>query len=93
MNKSIMGFPMDECAVCASPYVQIHHIMYGSANRKLADHYGLTIPLCQEHHTGQQGVHFNKEMDINLKKLAQEKFDKVYGDKYTFFEVFGKNYL
>lgn len=91
MKQSIMGFPMDECAVCACPYVQYHHVMYGSANMKLADHYGLIIPLCQEHHTGQNGVHFNKQMDFNLKQLAQQKFDKEYAPL-SFFEVFGRNY-
>ncbi len=27
-----------------------HHIMYGTANRRLAEHYGLKVYLCPYHH-------------------------------------------
>ena len=79
--------------MCGSPYVQIHHCIYGVANRKLSDKYGLIVPLCQEHHTGDTGVHKNRDFDLHLKKLAQEKFNSVYGADKSFIEVFGKNYL
>lgn len=91
--KSIMGFNMNNCIVCASPYVQIHHVIYGTANRKLSDKYGLTVPLCQEHHTGQTGVHFQKEFDEQLKRLAQTKFEEVHGTREDFRRIFGKSYL
>ena len=91
--KSIIVESMDNCFVCGSPYVEVHHIMYGTANRKLSDKYGLIIPLCQEHHRGQTGVHFKRDLDIYLKKLAQEKYNSVYGTDRSFLEVFGKNYL
>lgn len=91
--KSIIVESMDNCFVCGSPYVEVHHIMYGTANRKLSDKYGLIVPLCQEHHRGQTGVHFKRDLDICLKKLAQEKFNSVYGANKSFLEVFGKNYL
>lgn len=51
-QKSIIVDCMDNCFVCSSPYVEVHHIMYGTANRKLSDKYGLIVPLCQEHHRG-----------------------------------------
>ena len=91
--KSIIVESMDNCFVCGSPYVEVHHIMYGTANRKLSDKYGLIVPLCQEHHRGQTGVHFKRDLDIYLKKLAQEKYNSVYGTDRSFLEVFGKNYL
>ena len=91
--KSIIVECMDNCFVCGSPYVEVHHIMYGTANRKLSDKYGLVVPLCQEHHTGSTGVHFKRSLDLCLKKLAQEKFDDLYGANTSFKEVFGKNYL
>ena len=91
--KSIIVDCMDNCFVCGSPYVEVHHIMYGTANRKLSDKYGLIVPLCQEHHRGQTGAHFKRSFDLFLKRLAQEKFNAVYGANKSFLEVFGKNYL
>ena len=93
MAKSIIVDCMDNCFVCGSPYTEVHHVIYGTANRKLSDKYGLVVPLCHEHHRGQTGVHFNRDFDIALKKLAQEKFNAVNGANTSFQEVFGKNYL
>ena len=91
--KSIMGYNMDNCLVCGSPYVQVHHVIYGTANRKLSDKYGLVVPLCQEHHTGQTGVHHNKKFDLFLKKEAQKKYEQNYGNGEDFKRIFGKSYL
>ena len=92
-KKSIIVDCMDSCFVCGNPYVEIHHVMYGVANRKLSDKYGLVVPLCCEHHRGDAGVHFNRSLDLHLKKLAQAKFDGLYGANTSFREVFGKNYI
>ena len=92
-TKSIIVDCMDNCFVCGSPYVEIHHCIYGTANRKLSDEYGLVVPLCHEHHTGRTGVHFNADLDLHLKKLAQEKFEALYGANKIFREIFGRNYL
>ena len=92
-TKSIIVECMDNCFVCGSPYVEIHHVIYGTANRKLSDKYGLVVPLCKEHHTGRTGVHFKHDLDIHLKKLAQEKFEALYGANTSFREIFGRNYL
>lgn len=91
--ESIMGYDMGNCMVCGSPYVQVHHVFYGTANRKLSDKYGLVVPLCQEHHTGQTGVHFNKKLDLFLKKEGQRKYEQNYGNGESFQRVFGKSYL
>ena len=93
MAKSIIVECMDNCFVCGSPYTEVHHVIYGTANRKFSDKYGLIVPLCHEHHRGQTGVHFNRDFDISLKKLAQEKFEAVYGANKSFIKVFGKSYL
>ena len=92
-KSSIIVDCMDNCFVCGSSYVEVHHIIYGSANRKLSDRYKLVVPLCHEHHRGSTGVHFKKDFDTYLKRLAQEKFEAVYGANTSFQEVFGKNYL
>ena len=90
--KSIIVESMDKCIVCCSPYVEVHHVIYGTANRKLSDKYGLVVPLCHEHHTGRTGVHFNRDFDMYLKKLAQQKFEAVYGANTRFRDIFGKSY-
>lgn len=38
------------------------------------------------------GVHFNRELDFNLKKLCQKKFEEVYPEL-EFLKIFGRNYL
>ena len=44
------------CALCGSPYVQLHHIRYGACGRKT--YMGNVIPLCKKHH---DLVHTNKK--------------------------------
>lgn len=83
-----------ECYVCrTTTNLQDHHICYGTANRKQSEKYGLKVWLCQEHHTGNTGVHFNKDLDIHLKKIAQEHFEAEIGSREDFRASFGRSYL
>jgi len=66
------------CIVCRSPYVEEHHVFYGTANRMLSEKYGLKVWLCHEHHRGATGAHFNKQLDERLKDLARRKFEETY---------------
>lgn len=92
MAKSIMQV-QKECFVCNTPFcLEKHHVIFGNANRKLSEEYGLTVWLCHEHHTGNTGVHFNKELDNMLKQYAQRVFQTTYPEK-SFRNIFGKNYL
>lgn len=91
--KSVIFKDMNHCFICGSSYVQVHHIFYGVANRKISDEYGYIAPLCAEHHTGNNGVHFNKHLDLHLKHIAQEHFEKIHGSRKCFIEKFGKSYL
>lgn len=72
--------------MCRSPYVEEHHVFYGTANRRLSDKYGLTVWLCHEHHTGNSGAHFNKALDTKLKQVAEKRFNEVY--PYNFRRLF-----
>lgn len=92
-THSIITEDMEHCLVCGNPHVQIHHCFYGTANRKMSDQYALLIPLCQQHHTGNTGVHFNKELDLQLKCKGQQAFEKHYGSREVFIKTFGRNYL
>ena len=93
MAKSIMQTEK-ECFVCGTTYgLELHHCIYGTANRKLSDKYGLTIWLCNAHHTQNgSGIHFNKDLDAHVKKLAQERFEAVHEPNTRFIDVFGRNY-
>ena len=83
-----------ECYVCGTTYnLHDHHIFFGTANRKQSEKYGMKVWLCQEHHTGRSGIHFNKDLDNHVKKLAQQKFEALYGANTSFISVFGRNYL
>ena len=93
MYRSNIQEDTDYCFVCGRYGTEIHHIFFGSANRKLSTKYGMVVGLCYNHHRGQQGVHNgNVELDRELKKMAQRRFMEIYKDE-DFLAVFGKNYL
>jgi hypothetical protein len=71
-----------------------HHIMFGTANRKKAEHYGLWCYVCQERHHehGPESPHGNRRVDLHLKQIAQMKFEEKYSHELWMSE-FGKNYL
>lgn len=63
-HKSIIDRDMkNRCFICGKTgYTERHHI-YGSANRKYSEQYGLTVYLCPEcHRTSDIAVHRNKEV-------------------------------
>ena len=92
-KHSILVKDLDFCIVCGSPNVEIHHCIYGTANRKWSDKYGLIVPLCGSHHRGSDlSPHFNRGFDLELKKYAQERFEEKYPEL-DFVSIFGKNYL
>lgn len=99
MSKSIMQEKNGECYLCKKlsdgmyrPATERHHVMFGTADRKLSEQYGLTVYLCYDHHRGNQGVHENKDLNIMLRQEAQKAFIKKYPDK-DWMKIFGKNYL
>ena len=82
------------CFICGTTLnLHDHHVIHGNANRKQSEKYGLKVYLCAEHHTGENGVHFNKDMDDYLKRIAQEKFESEIGSRESFREIFGKSFL
>lgn len=73
--------------------IQEHHVIFGTANRKLSEKYGLKVYLCLAHHEhGIEAVHMNAEIALILKKEAQKCFEEKYPDL-SFLGIFGKNYL
>ena len=69
-----------------------HHVLGGVANRPLSEKYGLWVWGCQEHHTGKDGVQYNREKGDALKRLAQIAFEARHSHD-EWMQVFRKNYL
>lgn len=92
-RQSILTDNMEECIICKTTRnIEIHHVIYGTANRKNSEKYKLIVPLCNYHHTGSNdSVHRNKALDTKLKKYAQSKFEEAYPEL-DFLKIFGKNY-
>ena len=91
-KRSILAENMEHCIVCGKPHPHTHHV-FGASNRKWSEKYGLTVPLCYMHHNGSDaGVHFDKCLDLALKKMAQRKFEETYPEE-NFMQIFGRNYL
>ena len=83
-----------ECFICYNTKgLECHHIFHGTANRKLAEKYGLKVWLCNDHHTGSRGVHRSNEFDEHLKRIGQRAFERAHGSREDFMRIFGKNYL
>ena len=85
-----------ECYVCGQFYgLHDHHIFYGTGKRRISEREGLKVWLCGKHHNqSNYGVHFDKDLDKELKIIAEtiwcEKNNKTPED---FIKVMGRNYL
>lgn len=90
--ESALVEDMDVCIVCKRPRQQVHHV-FGSYNRNKSTFYKYVLPLCEEHHTGMNGVHSNKQMNIHFKQMAQRHFEKTHGNREDFIKVFGKSWI
>lgn len=102
MSKSIMQDKSGgECYLCRkllgidTPAAcrEEHHAMHGTANRRLAEHYGLKVYLCPYHHRiGPQAPHTCREIDILLQQEAQRVFERKYGHE-RWMKEFVRDYL
>lgn len=82
-----------ECLVCRTTLNLHKHHVFGAANRKKSEKYGLTVYLCARHHNmSDEGVHFNKTLDTKIKQLAQRKFEET-NSREEFMREFGRNWL
>lgn len=79
MNRFSILQDKKECFVCGTTLnIHIHEIMYGK-NRQNSINDGLCVYLCGKHHNlSNEGVHFNHELDLKLKQLAEKAWCKYY---------------
>lgn len=85
-----------ECYISGSKVnLHEHHVFYGSGLRKKSEKYGLKVYLRADlHNLSDKGVHFNKELDLKIKKevqiIAMKHYNWTIED---FIRIFGKNYI
>lgn len=93
MAKSIMQTER-RCYVCGTTYdLHEHHIFFGTANRKQSEKHGFKVFLCGRHHNlSNEGVHFDHELDLRIKRDCQRVFEKAHS-RDEFMKIIGKNYL
>ena len=81
------------CYLCGRQYgLERHHILGGTANRKLSEKYGLWVWLCHDCHTGSDGAQYDPVKNRRLKAEAQAAFEIEYGHK-MWMDTFRKNYI
>lgn len=81
-----------ECLVCKTTQgLQEHHVFDG-IRRQASDDHGITVWLCERHHTGDEGVHTDEKRNLALKQRVQRAIEKKYGHE-KFMEIFHKSYL
>lgn len=100
--KSIMHDKRDRtCYLCmrlhgdydTRAWLQEHHVMAGTANRRMSEKYGLKVYLCLQHHLeGPEAVHKNGKIAGMLKQEAQKAFIRKYPNL-SFRDIFGISYL
>lgn len=82
------------CFLCGSRVGLEEHHIFGGANRKWSEAYGLKVWLCgiQCHREGMNSVHKNRAVSDRLKRLGQIAFEARHTHE-EFMKIFGKNYL
>ena len=81
------------CYLCGSEnWIESHHI-FGAADRKKSEKYGLKVYLCHYcHNEPPNGVHHNAGNNRLLKQIGQRAFMLKYPNL-DFMAIFGRNYL
>ena len=92
MAKSIIQ-DRKECYFCGKlTNLERHHVFGGVANRPISEKYGLTVWLCHNCHTGQDGAQYDKMKNLRLKQDAQFAFERNH-TRSEWMKLIGKNYL
>lgn len=84
-----------ECFVCKTPLnLHKHHIYEGGGRRAISEKYGCWVYLCAKHHNmSDEGVHFNKKLDLSLKKKCQRRWESMCRSREDFIKTFWRSYL
>lgn len=94
MRKSILTDDFERCYLCGGRKQCVHHIFEGNGRRQISEEMGFIVPLCNAcHNMSQWAVHFNKPLDLKLKQVAQERYERNGGTREYFIKRIGRNYL
>lgn len=87
--------PTKECYICGSTnYIQEHHCLSGNSNRKWSEKFGLKIWLCGKCHKALHDKDNNdNDYELQIKQMAQRKYEEIYGTREDFIRIFGKSWL
>lgn len=93
MAKSIMQ-GNKECYLTGETWrLHKHHIFFGSGRRKVSEQNGFWCYLTPElHNMSNNGVHFNRELDLQLKQECQKRYEETH-TREDFMDLIGRNYL
>lgn len=75
--------------------LQKHHIFHGEGRREVSDRHGFWVYLQAKYHSAALGglhAHPNSGLDLQLKRLCQREYEKVYGAE-AFFEIFHEDFI
>ena len=95
MNRYSIIQKQKQCLICdTTQNIHIHEVFYGR-NRQKSIEDGCCVYLCGKHHNqSNEGVHFNKKLDLRIKQLMEtfwlEYYNKTIDD---FIKKYGRNYL
>lgn len=96
--NSIIQSDTEHCFACqangSADYwgLDKHHV-FGGANRKKSEKYGLTVYLCHDK-CHLNGVHKYGGLDLMLKQIVQKRAMDHYGWSVDdFIGIFGRNYI
>lgn len=79
------------CFICGGYGSDRHHCLHGTANRKLAEKWGLWVFLCHYCH---MLLHDKGVNDKYLQQVAEKKWLETTGRTVEeFIKIFGKNYI
>ena len=83
-----------ECFVTHDTNNLHKHHCFGSWNRNNSEKYGLWVWLRADwHNLAPYGVHTNRALDLQLKIIAQTKWEEKFGTREEFRKIFGKSWL
>lgn len=94
MRKSILTDDLEVSYLSGMPAECIHHIYEGTGRRKISERNGFIVPLTDnEHNMSDTAVHFNKKLDLWLKRKCQAKWESMGHTREEFISLIGRSYL
>lgn len=81
--------------MCVAQTKYIYTRCFFGKNRNKSIEDGCCVYLCPRHHNlSNEGVHFNKELDLHLKKEMEKQWIKTYNKTIDdFIKRYGRNYI